>query len=177
MTSPPAVGASHAGALLALLLSVCFAGRRKLSLSRNVKCEVCSGSGSQSGKRYTCSVCRGSGMQVRASHCPPAAACALTSVARCSRTVDDTPLVFEAQRSQAGRSWLSMRETVLRQNLIGAVHTGMLFVILLGANAVATVPPTIKLPLQLPALRNRTMLLCICAQVTRFLAHLPNQPC
>jgi DnaJ-class molecular chaperone len=38
--------------------------RRKLSLSRNVRCEVCSGSGTKSGKRYTCEVCHGSGTQV-----------------------------------------------------------------------------------------------------------------
>ena len=31
-------------------------GVRKLSLSRNVKCDTCSGSGTKSGKRYQCDV-------------------------------------------------------------------------------------------------------------------------
>eukprot|EP00891_Asterochloris_glomerata_P004871 jgi/Astpho2/4871/Aster-05805 len=37
---------------------------RKLSLSRNIKCEPCSGSGTKSGRRYQCEVCHGSGIQV-----------------------------------------------------------------------------------------------------------------
>jgi DnaJ family protein A protein 2 len=39
-------------------------GTRKLSLSRNVKCETCTGSGTKSGRRYQCEVCHGSGVQV-----------------------------------------------------------------------------------------------------------------
>lgn len=37
---------------------------RKLSLSRNIKCDTCGGSGTKSGKRYQCDVCHGSGVQV-----------------------------------------------------------------------------------------------------------------
>lgn len=32
-------------------------GVRKLSLSRNIKCDTCGGSGTKSGKRYQCEVC------------------------------------------------------------------------------------------------------------------------
>lgn len=39
-------------------------GVRKLSLSRNIKCDTCGGSGTKSGKRYQCDVCHGSGVQV-----------------------------------------------------------------------------------------------------------------
>ena len=60
------------------------AARRKLPLSRNVKCEVCSGSASKSGKRYASRACRGCGMQVcdRASAPQMAdhAACAVSTV-------------------------------------------------------------------------------------------------
>lgn len=37
---------------------------KKLSLSRNLPCETCSGSGTKSGKKYECSTCRGTGVQV-----------------------------------------------------------------------------------------------------------------
>ncbi|KAL3149322.1 hypothetical protein ABBQ32_002130 [Trebouxia sp. C0010 RCD-2024] len=37
---------------------------RKLSLSRNIKCDTCGGKGTKSGKRYQCEVCHGSGVQV-----------------------------------------------------------------------------------------------------------------
>lgn len=37
---------------------------RKLSLSRNIKCDTCGGQGTKSGKRYPCEVCHGSGVQV-----------------------------------------------------------------------------------------------------------------
>ena len=39
--------------------------RRKLSLSRNIKCDTCRGSGTKSGRRYTCEQCHGSGVTVR----------------------------------------------------------------------------------------------------------------
>ena len=38
---------------------------RKLQMTRSVKCEVCSGSGSRSGRRYTCDTCKGSGVEVK----------------------------------------------------------------------------------------------------------------
>lgn len=37
---------------------------KKLSLSRNLPCDTCSGSGTKSGKKYECSTCRGTGVQV-----------------------------------------------------------------------------------------------------------------
>ncbi|KAG1668475.1 hypothetical protein FOA52_005248 [Chlamydomonas sp. UWO 241] len=37
---------------------------KKLSLSRNLPCSPCSGSGTKSGKKYECSTCRGTGVQV-----------------------------------------------------------------------------------------------------------------
>mmetsp|Transcript_35729 Transcript_35729/g.91207 ORF Transcript_35729/g.91207 Transcript_35729/m.91207 type:complete len:433 (+) Transcript_35729:129-1427(+) len=39
-------------------------GTRKLSLSRNIKCATCAGSGSKSGTPATCAQCRGSGSEV-----------------------------------------------------------------------------------------------------------------
>lgn len=38
---------------------------RRLQLTRRVKCEICRGSCSQSGKRYTCETCRGSGVEMK----------------------------------------------------------------------------------------------------------------
>ncbi|KAI3433861.1 hypothetical protein D9Q98_003664 [Chlorella vulgaris] len=38
---------------------------RKLQMTRSVKCNKCSGSGSKSGKRYTCEVCHGSGVEMK----------------------------------------------------------------------------------------------------------------
>ena len=38
---------------------------RKLQMTRNIKCEACSGSGSKSGKRYSCDTCQGSGVEVK----------------------------------------------------------------------------------------------------------------
>ncbi|KAL4424806.1 hypothetical protein ABPG77_000846 [Micractinium sp. CCAP 211/92] len=38
---------------------------RKLQMTRSVKCEKCSGSGSKSGKRYTCETCHGSGVEMK----------------------------------------------------------------------------------------------------------------
>lgn len=38
---------------------------RKLQMTRNIKCEVCSGTGSKSGKRYQCTTCQGSGVEVK----------------------------------------------------------------------------------------------------------------
>ncbi|KAK9837066.1 hypothetical protein WJX81_000009 [Elliptochloris bilobata] len=37
---------------------------RKLSLARNIKCDVCAGRGTKSGKQYPCSECHGTGVQV-----------------------------------------------------------------------------------------------------------------
>lgn len=37
---------------------------KKLSLSRNLPCDGCKGSGTKSGKKYECSTCRGTGVQV-----------------------------------------------------------------------------------------------------------------
>lgn len=38
---------------------------RKLQMTRTVKCDKCSGSGSKSGKRYGCETCHGSGVEVK----------------------------------------------------------------------------------------------------------------
>jgi DnaJ family protein A protein 2 len=38
---------------------------RRLQLTRSVKCEICRGSCSKSGKRYTCETCRGSGVEMK----------------------------------------------------------------------------------------------------------------
>lgn len=38
---------------------------RKLQMTRSVKCDKCSGSGSKSGKRYTCETCHGSGVEMK----------------------------------------------------------------------------------------------------------------
>lgn len=46
-------------------------GTRKLQMTRNIKCEKCTGSGSKSGKRYTCDSCHGSGVEVKIRHIGP----------------------------------------------------------------------------------------------------------
>lgn len=38
---------------------------RKLQMTRNIKCEKCTGSGSKSGKRYKCDTCDGTGVEVK----------------------------------------------------------------------------------------------------------------
>ena len=38
---------------------------RKLQMTRNIKCDACTGSGSKSGKRYRCGTCEGSGVEVK----------------------------------------------------------------------------------------------------------------
>jgi len=38
---------------------------RKLQMTRNIKCDACSGTGSKSGKRHECSTCNGNGVEVK----------------------------------------------------------------------------------------------------------------
>eukprot|EP00887_Chlorella_sp_A99_P005312 scaffold1.g5312.t1 len=47
------------------LEEMCKGNVRKLQMTRSIKCEACSGSGSKSGRRYTCETCRGSGVEVK----------------------------------------------------------------------------------------------------------------
>mmetsp|Transcript_5398 Transcript_5398/g.11894 ORF Transcript_5398/g.11894 Transcript_5398/m.11894 type:complete len:435 (+) Transcript_5398:126-1430(+) len=51
---------------LAVTLEDLYSGAtKKLSLSRNISCDSCHGSGSKSGKRAECATCRGTGVQVQ----------------------------------------------------------------------------------------------------------------
>eukprot|EP00798_Chlamydomonas_sp_ICE-L_P019376 gene19376-26025_t len=51
---------------LAVTLEEMYNGAtKKLSLSRNLPCDTCRGSGTKTGKKYECTTCRGSGIEVR----------------------------------------------------------------------------------------------------------------
>lgn len=55
-----------------VLKELCAAdGSRKLSLSRNIKCDTCSGSCTKSGRKYQCETCRGQGVTVSNAPHPP----------------------------------------------------------------------------------------------------------
>ncbi|GLC33245.1 hypothetical protein PLESTB_000355200 [Pleodorina starrii] len=67
-------------------------GTKKLSMSRQLPCDACQGSGSKSGKRYECQACQGTGVQVHLRPLGPGMMQQIQSpCSHCNRTGYSTP--------------------------------------------------------------------------------------